>query len=86
MGSTLYDLRVGFISNAFGGRFALPGAARGDNRWIVPVSAFEAKDLVGHCLVQLVIRMLRVGFDLWASISLWTRWRNLSVGRGAGFH
>lgn len=51
--SKMYALRVGFISNASGERFAWPGAADENNRWTVPVSVFEAKNIIGHYLVQL---------------------------------
>ena len=60
----MYAIRVGFISNASGGRFALPGPACEDNQWTVPVSVFEAKDIVGHWLVQLEPSNSASGFQL----------------------
>ena len=45
--------RVGFIGSVSGERFALPGPARQDNRWTVPVAVFEAKHVVGRRMLQL---------------------------------
>ena len=53
MDSKMCALRVGFISNTPGERFAFPGAAHENNRWTVPVSVFEAKNIIARCLVQL---------------------------------
>ena len=49
----MFACRVGFIGSASGERFALPGPACEDNRWTVPVSVFQAKDVVGRRMVQL---------------------------------
>ena len=45
--------RVGFIGNASGERFFLPGPAGANNQWTTPVAAFEAQDIVGKLLVKL---------------------------------
>ena len=50
-GSKMHASRVGFISNASGERFALPGPAREDNQWTVRGSAFGAQDIVGKLVV-----------------------------------
>ena len=49
----MFACRVGFIGSASGERFALPGLACDDNQWAVPVSVFQAKDVVGQCMFQL---------------------------------
>ena len=60
----MHASRVGFISNASGERFALPGPAREDNQWTVPVSVFEANDIVDHWLVKLEPSNSASGFQL----------------------
>ena len=46
-------LRVGFIGNASGERFALPGPASAENQWTVRVAAFQVQDIVGKLMVKL---------------------------------
>ena len=63
-GSKMHASRVGFISNASGERFALPGPSRAENQWTVPVSAFDVQDIVGHLLVKLKPSDSASGFQL----------------------
>ena len=60
----MHASRVGFISNASGERFALPGPSRAENQLTVPCSAFDTENIVGQLLVKLKPSSSGNGFEL----------------------